>query len=203
MPQLHKSMIELSDEQTKERLLNSLLAKIEEVSGRKMQTPRDFDLLGESIFHSTGHLINPSTLKRIFGYVKSEAKPRETTLDILCRYARYDSWQAFINKERELKESESVRFFGRQIMAEELRPKERLRITWLPDRDVTIEYLGNGRFEVVAAENSKLRVGYTFECPLFIEHEPLYLTNLIGPDNRPANFLCGQKNGVEFEFVER
>ena len=203
MPQLHKSMIELSDEQTKERLLNSLLAKIEEVSGRKMQTPRDFDLLGESIFHSTGHLINPSTLKRIFGYVKSEAKPRETTLDILCRYARYDSWQAFINKERELKESESVRFFGRQIMAEELRPKERLRITWLPDRDVTIEHLGNGRFEVVAAENSKLRVGYTFECPLFIEHEPLYLANLIGPGNRPANFVCGKKNGIEFEIIER
>ena len=41
------------------------------------------------------------------------------------------------------------------------------------------------------------------ECPLFIEHEPLYLTNLIGPDDRPANFVCGKKNGVEFEFVER
>ena len=68
MPQLYKSMVELSDEQTKERLICSLLAKIEEVSGRKMQTPRDFDLLSASIYHSTNNLINPSTLKRIFGY---------------------------------------------------------------------------------------------------------------------------------------
>lgn len=203
MPQLYKSMVELSDEQTKERLICSLLAKIEEVSGRKMQTPRDFDLLSASIYHSTNNLINPSTLKRIFGYVKSDAKPRETTLDILCRYARYGSWQDFTNKELKLQESESVRFFGKQLLAEELRPKERLRLTWLPDRDVTIEYLGNDRFKVVAAANSKLRVGYTFDCQLFIENEPLYMTNLIGPDNRPANFVCGQKNGVVFEFVER
>lgn len=203
MPQLYKSMVELSNELGKERLLGLLQKRVEDICGRKMETPKDFDLLGESIFHSTGHLINPSTLKRVFGYVKSDAKPREATLDILCRYARVGSWQAFANKERELKESESVRFFGRQLMAEELCPKERLRITWLPDRDVTIEHLGNGRFEVVAAENSKLRVGYTFECPLFIEHEPLYLANLIGPGNRPANFVCGKKNGIEFEIIER
>ena len=46
------------------------------------------------------------------------------------------------------------------------------------------------------AENSKLKVGNTFRCNLFILGKPLYLTDLVQNDNPPSTFVAGQKDGL-------
>ena len=68
--------------------------------------------------------------------------------------------------------------------------------TWKPNRHCTFRYLGDYRFIVEQSENSKLKVGNTFRCALFILGEPLYLNNLVQGDNPPVAFVVGNKDGL-------
>lgn len=78
---------------------------------------------------------------------------------------------------------------------------ERLRLTWLPDRLCEIEYLGDLQFCVVSSENTRLKMGDTFECSLIIEGEPLYLDNLRQGKQQSIAYVCGKKSGVSFEYI--
>ena len=49
---------------------------------------------------------------------------------------------------------------------------------------------------VEKAENSKLKVGNTFSCSLFILGEPLYLNDLVQENNPPVAFVVGNKDGL-------
>ena len=67
---------------------------------------------------------------------------------------------------------------------------------WMPDRRCTFRYLGDQQFEVEEAENSKLKVGNTFYCSLFILGEPLYLNDLVQGNEPPVAFVVGNKDGL-------
>ena len=54
-------------------------------------------------------------------------------------------------------------------------------------------------FEVIEAEQTKLSVGDTFECDIFIEGEPLYLSQLIHEGRPPMVYVAGKKSGILFE----
>ena len=69
-------------------------------------------------------------------------------------------------------------------------------VSWKPNRRCTFRYLGDYRFVVEQAENSKLKVGNTFRCSLFILGEPLYLNDLVQGDNPPVAFVVGNKDGL-------
>ena len=43
---------------------------------------------------------------------------------------------------------------------------------------------------------SKLKVGNTFSCGIFIIGEPLYLNDLVQGDNAPVAFVVGNKDGL-------
>ena len=60
----------------------------------------------------------------------------------------------------------------------------------------TFRYLGKEQFVVEEAENSKLKVGDTFYCNLFILGEPLYLSRLVQGNNPPVDFVVGNKGGL-------
>lgn len=86
-------------------------------------------------------------------------------------------------------------------VTEELSRGDRVRLTWHPDRTCDIEYHGNLHFEVVASENTRLKVGDTFECSLIVEGEPLYLDHLRQPGRPPVSYVCGKKSGVLFQLL--
>ena len=71
-----------------------------------------------------------------------------------------------------------------------------LTVSWKPNRRCTFRYLGNQQFIVEATENSKLKVGNTFSCSVFILGAPLYLTDLKQGDNAPVAFVAGKKDGL-------
>ena len=71
-----------------------------------------------------------------------------------------------------------------------------VKVSWKPDRRCTFRYLGEQKFVVESAENSKLKVGNTFCCSLFILGEPLYLTRLVQGDNPPLDFVVGNCDGL-------
>ena len=80
--------------------INGLRNTIEKTIGRKMQTPKDFDVLSESIFEKTHQSISSTTLKRLWGYLQEPSIPRSSTLNLLAQYAGFDNWDAYCKEEK-------------------------------------------------------------------------------------------------------
>lgn len=89
----------MNDVKTQDAAVSLLLEKIETQLGRKMMTPKDFDFLAEQIFVKTRQSISVSTLKRVWGYVSSKGDTRESTLNLLSKFAGYDSFSHFYQQE--------------------------------------------------------------------------------------------------------
>ena len=83
-----------------------------------------------------------------------------------------------------------------------MRRGQRLIITWRPDRRIVVRHRDNGHFEILEAENTKLRVGDTFRCHLMIQHEPLYLDDVVHLGQPTMAYVAGQKDGVMVEVCE-
>ena len=64
----------------RKRHIENLKREIGLKFGRTIESAADFDMLSIAIQQATSETISPSTLKRIFGYVKSDAEPSATTL---------------------------------------------------------------------------------------------------------------------------
>jgi hypothetical protein len=56
---------------------------------------QDFESLSERIFDQTKVSLSASTLKRIWGKVKYESLPNQTTLNTLAAFAGYTNWREF------------------------------------------------------------------------------------------------------------
>ena len=65
--------------------------------GHTVESSSDFNALSLSIMEATAESVSPSTLKRVFGYVKYDADPSITTLSILARYVGYSGWSDFLD----------------------------------------------------------------------------------------------------------
>ena len=89
-----------------------LREKVETQLGRKLITPKDFEYLVDQIFEKTHDSISVSTLKRVWGYVPANGVTRESTFDVLARFAGYESFSQFKQSEESTKE-ESLPCGGR------------------------------------------------------------------------------------------
>lgn len=65
--------------------------EIENVFGRKIISSRDCIHLSDEVFNKTRYRLNPNTLRRFFGVVKSKYPPSRATLNILCSYCGFRS----------------------------------------------------------------------------------------------------------------
>lgn len=66
--------------------------------GQTLDAPTDYERLSADIQYKTGELISPSTLKRLFGYIKPGTIPRPSTLSALARYVGSTGWSDFCSK---------------------------------------------------------------------------------------------------------
>ncbi len=177
-----------------------LAREIEKAAGRTVKTPRDFDWLSGKIFERTHERISPTTLKRLFGYLAEQVAPRSYTLDVLARFTGYRDYAAF-NSNDGGGEPQSNIITGEKLTSEGLDAGRTLRLTWPPGRLCTVRHEGKGRFRVIQAENTKLCVGDTFTCHLFIQHEPLFIDNLLHCGGKPTGYVAGRRDGVTFEVL--
>ena len=167
----------------------------EERLKRKIKTPNDFIFLSGAIWDRTHETLSPTTLKRLWGYVEGSVQTRESTLDILSRFLGFRDFDAFLDHIRSNGGSQPV--LSPHIRTEQLSAGDRVCVSWKPDRRCTFRYLGDGRFFVEKAENSKLKEGDTFCASLFILGEPLYLSNLVHGTNPPVDFVVGNRDGLD------
>lgn len=91
-----------------QEFIEKLRRAVEEKAGCTLRTPRDFDYLHQLIFEQEGIMVSTSTLKRIWGYVKSDSQPRPSSLDLLARYAGYADYHAFQKAQQVLSADESA-----------------------------------------------------------------------------------------------
>ena len=63
--------------------------------GRRMHTPKDFDLLRDSIYEECHEMVSISTLKRLWGYNRYEGTPRVSSLNPIARYVGYRDWDEY------------------------------------------------------------------------------------------------------------
>ena len=177
-----------------------LKREVERVMGRELREARDFEVLSKSLLKCTRERLSPTTLKRLWGYLKNEeVQTRRHTLDVLARFSGYRSYEDFSAREGNKDDVQSGICIEDRITTEAMRIGQRLVITWLPDRRIVVRHLGYSRFEIVESENSKLCVGDTFRCHLMIQHEPLYLDELIHQGMPPTAYVAGQRDGVVVE----
>jgi hypothetical protein len=178
-----------------------LRESIEASIGRKLRTPKDFDILAESIFKKLHQHISPTTLKRLWGYLDENVKPHYSTLNSVARLLGFNNFSHFEQCSMN-EEMASAPVLGTSISpASEIDTNCRLRLTWAPDRVCLIRHLGAGLFVVEQSENTRLMPGNTFECDIIIDGEPLYLDNLIQNNRPPIGYVCGKRNGVHFFLI--
>lgn len=99
--QNHTNRIRVLD-WVKENDIGTLLKKIESSLqwGDSIQwTNYDFDRLAELIFEKTGYAISTNTLKRVWGRIKYNSKPSETTLNTLSQFLGFKDFREFKSSE--------------------------------------------------------------------------------------------------------
>lgn len=174
---------------------------IEATVGHRLQTPKDFDLLRQQLYDRLHILISPTTLKRLWGYVKSESEPSQKTLDALSSFLGYHDYADFCLHQSADDLVASNPVLSRHVdVSRQLSDGDELLLTWAPDRQCRLRYLDDRRFLVVSSENTRLHEGDTFSCSLIIEGEPLYISELQQGGNRLVNYVCGKRGGVRFEI---
>ena len=131
--------------------------RIEENVQRKMKTSSDFDFLSGVIWDRTHEIVSASTLKRIWGYVDGPVSARRSTLDVLSQFLGFKNLDAFL--EHISQDNGSDRVTKQHIKTDELQVGDSVFVSWKPNRRCMFRYLGDYRFIVEQAENSKLKVG--------------------------------------------
>ena len=181
-----------------------LRLRIEASIKRKIETPADFDFLRGIIWERTHEQISTSTLKRLWGYVDGVDSARNSTLNVLSKALGYENWDAFILKLKSENVDNSDLVMSESVSSSDLKIGDRLMIAWQPNRVCRLKYLGDNQFEVMESHNSKLKVGDTFRCGLFILGEPVYINDLRQNNGtgEPKLFVIGNKSGLTKLRVE-
>ena len=85
----------MENNSAQDQALTLLCERIEQVVGRKMRTPKDFDFLSGCIFETLHQNISATTLKRLWGYLSEPVTPRVSTLNLLAQFVGAENWEAF------------------------------------------------------------------------------------------------------------
>lgn len=107
----------------------------------------------------TGRTISTSTLKRLWGYVRTEQSTTFSTLSLLCRYAGFNDWNQFCNrKQNEMADDDSDFGSDMIINCSSLPIGETLMLRWSKCKMLVIRKREHpARFEVLHSENVKLK----------------------------------------------
>lgn len=176
--------------------LNYLLQKAEKAYGNSLSVPKDFELLSESISASVKQGISSSTLKRLWGYDAYVSTPRPDTLDILARYAGYKSFRDFVRLIQIDPDYTSGFLSSACLEADSLQVGDRIGIAWNPNRQVTLEYLGNRRFRVLQSENASLLAGDCFEAVAFYKGYPMMVPYVDRGGQMLPMYIAGTHDGL-------
>lgn len=180
--------------------LTALRKSIETHIGHAITISPDFTELSEAIQAKNHEYVSVNTLKRIWNYIDDGNVPSVSTLSVLARFIGFNDWDSFVtNLDRT---ATSQEFLGEGIRCDSLAIDDRVSISWSPNREIVVKYLGDNSFVVQEVRHSKLAVGDTFKCLSMFNKQPLFLDELshVGFD-KPMSYICGKKGGVQVKLL--
>lgn len=177
--------------------IKALKLAIEKKFGHPIESRTDFTLLAYDIERTTNSHIAENTLRRLWGRIPGYNTVFTRTLDVLSRYIGYDQWKSYcdiLSKEKNPESGLTVEAFS--IKAEDLKPGDKIRLGWLPDRICIVQYMGGKTFKCIDAKNSTLQINDTFECSLMLKNFPLFVDNLVHGGEYCNRYTMGMINGI-------
>ena len=176
--------------------IEALKSLVEQKFEKILATTTDFEEFSFYLEKEVGCRVSASTLKRLYGYVSDEHKPRMVTLDALAKYIGHKSYMAFCQWLKTSTKYNSSFFKANQLVSSDLTEGAQIAIGWSPNRVIQLRYLGNSTYEIEASENSKLKKGDKFVTGCFIKEQPLFLPYIERDGERTASFVAGRNGGL-------
>lgn len=176
--------------------IECLIRDIEDKFDCSFKSSSDFDNLENLVKKNSNYTLNASTLKRIWGYSKTESKPRRTTLTILAKILGNRDWEGYVERKRKENRTESGFIRNTIVNISELQPGDTVSMKWNPNRSMTLRYLGCEKFEVFEQENSSLRVGDTFRSLAIRDGYPIYCKDVVRNNENLGDYIAGEENGI-------
>ena len=176
--------------------IEELKSLVEQKYGKILATTTDFEEFSLYLEKKTCGTVSPSTLKRLYGYVSDNHKPRMVTLDVLSQYIGHKSYMEFTHWLKTSTKYNSSFFKANQLVSSELQEGTLVSIGWSPNRLLQLRYLGESTYEIEKSENSKLQPGDRFVTGCFIKEQPLFLPYIERGGERTASFVAGRNGGL-------
>ena len=171
-----------------------ILQLLKEKSGSDLRLPSDCEFLSLDIESKIGVHIGATTLKRLVGFAQDERTPHTSTLDAIARYLGYAHW----NELSKIDDNGNSDFdtSDEEVRSADLQPGACVEITYLPDRLVRMQYLGNHHYHITKSQNSKLQVDDEVEILNFVLHHPLLVLNVWRGGESLGQFTAGRISGL-------
>ena len=177
------------------KLPPAIIEMLSRRADHELRLPSDCEYLSLDIEGKTGMHIGATTLKRLLGFTTDDRTPHQSTLDVLARYLGYSHWQQL-----DAISSEGNSGFDTpkgELRSADLRPDSLVRIAYLPDREVTLRFLGDNRYRVVESQNSKLLADDEVEIQNFVLHHSLFVSCVWRGGSPMGPFTAGSVSGLE------
>lgn len=116
----------------------------------------DYENLMIDIENKTHRSISTSTLKRVFGYLKSKSNPSKYTLDTLAMYSGFENWHKFVTMpQSEHSPAENKAFFNAVKKAMNIMELDSSgKIIFV--NTLMLKWMGKKKFEVVGRHISEI-----------------------------------------------
>lgn len=172
---------------------------LKQKSGHDIRLSSDCEYLALDIESMTGEHIGVNTIKRLLGFIDDEREPRISTLDIVARYLGFGSWD-----ELRIYDDKSNSSFGStsdEIRVHDLTIGQQIQISYIPERRLRLEYLGDNTFRILSSENSKLQMGDHITTTHIVNGYPLLVSEVIRHGQSLGSFTAGKAQGIAFKIL--
>ena len=147
--------------------------------GRDLSIPTDFNDLSDDIKDKTG------------------MEPRESTLEILARYAKYGSWK-IMEKEWTGKSSEIGKISATIVYPEQLHNGQTVVIKYEPNRTLRLKKINGNDFEILDASSSKLQKGDIMVILSINKGLPFIAKEVWRKGQNIGSYQGGKGSGIQF-----
>lgn len=180
----------------------AIIEQIKKKSGMDFENAKDFEVL--SAMFPVKERLGVNTLKRLMGYAKSPIAPRKSTLDALAHYLDAPSWEVLNGQQ-----PEESSWMEKAFFADEIREGSLVEASWMPNRHLVLQCIGENLFRVKESLNGKLQVNDEVTILSFRLEYPLQVFQVLrnGEIVRDAagnelGYVAGRQNGLTELFIK-
>lgn len=173
---------------------HSIRSIIEQHCGRKIRNAADCTWLSLDMESKIGCSLSVNTLKRMLGILSYSKSHNMSSLDLLARYIGYGCWED-VDKERNKK----VSAFGENkdlLESSILETGTLVNITYNPNRQIEMEYMGGDRYKVLDSVNSKLKVNDVVVIYQMMLHHPLIVADVLREGHSLGTYQAALDGGL-------